>query len=214
MAPRAKAKAAETAKKPSDIKLTLVETQPIEAHGKVLTRQERQSLILKHIHNMRVCRANTDAAKAALKAVKKIETAARNLYNGNSFSLKIADEALEREGMPRRQNAQYEAERHEVFEALGQATYVQPDLLASMPVEARDETYWGDLGYEYGLKGLEARAPKEMPERFLQTFLKRWGAAQEILAWALSDKGINPEKGTSAGGEGVVVDHNPDNELV
>jgi hypothetical protein len=158
-------------------------------------REKRAAARLRHIAEIRKARDDRMAAQAVVKAKRKLETRLRNAYKSDGFTLEILDEALKREETPRRDLVRYEAERNEVFEDLGQAVFVQPEMFAEMT----DEQSWADHGFQAGLAGKLASPPKECPPEFHQAWMKRWGAGQERIAWSLASRGINPERGTGSG---------------
>ncbi len=168
------------------------------------SRLDRTRMRLRHIAGIRPIIAEIDTLRATLKAKGKLLTAARNAYKADGFLLSNLDEFFDNEKTPNRELEAKEQDRHELFEDTGQVVYVQPDLFAAMPQEARDETYWSDHGYQAGLAGKEAKPPPEMPERFMQTWLKRRMAGQEKLAWALAPDG-NPERTRTDIAPGPVV---------
>lgn len=157
-------------------------------------REQRAAHRLRLIAGIREARDRRITAQEVVRAQRKIETVLRNDYASNDWSLAILDEAFDREDKPRRDLHAYEAERNEVFEDLGQAVYIQPDLFERMPQAAWDETLWSDDGYQAGIAGKVGKPPEECPPEFTQTWLKRWGSGQERIAWSLADKGINPER--------------------
>lgn len=172
-----------------------------------LDRNQRAKLRLSHISKMRPLRSEIEKLQSAMRAVRKELNQIRDEYANDGFSLAALDERFKNEGKPRKVVQAYENERYELGEDLGQANYQQPDLFASMPETAREEEYWGDIGYQLGIEGKECKAPSDMPTQFLQAFTKRWHGAQEKLAWAMAPD-ANPEKGQNQN------DHNPGDPLL
>lgn len=158
----------------------------VEHAHNIPTREDRAALRLSHIQLIRDAMEERKKAQEAVKALRKVEKRYRNAYETDGFSLALLDEAFDREDTPGRDLQAYERERHELFEDLGQPNYVQPDLFAQMG----DEETWGEAGYRAGLAGKVGTPPQECSPEFHQTWLKRWGAGQERLAWALEEKGV------------------------
>lgn len=158
-----------------------------------LTRAERSKARIRLLSEMRPIIAKLADIDALRKSTNKLLSEKRDAYKRLGFLLGNLDQSLKDEAMPRREGPLREQDRQELREDIGQATYIQPDLFDKMPQETRDEQYWGDLGYSMGIQGKEARAPEDMPERFLQVLLKKWHAAQETIIWSMAEE-TNPER--------------------
>jgi ribosome modulation factor len=156
-----------------------------------LTQADWESLWLRHLQTLRARRAATLDAKAALKAVQKLETTARNTARGDGYPLAIIDRILDDEGKIRVDLEEMAALERMMREVAGLPTGVQVNLFGDSG--PRDEAWWGEDGYQAGVAGKPGVPPPECPPEFHQTWLKRWGGGQEKLAWALSEKGVNPE---------------------
>ena len=193
MAPRAGAKPKKTPEQPSGI-------------GHNLSPDERETIFVRHMAKIRAHVAAIDKAKEVVKSLQKTYTVDRNACKLDGFPLAIVDEILEDEAKTRADLAAYEESRRFMRGSVGLFSGAQIDLFASLTPDARSEAEWGEMGYNAGIKGEPGTPPKDMPREFDQTWLKRWGAAQEKLAWALSDKGINPERSRTTAGTGPTAD--------
>lgn len=176
--------------------------------GHNLTRDQKEAGFIRHMAAIREVEGYYADAQQGMKAVRKQRNEIRNACKRDGWSMKVVDEILEDEAKVS-QNARmaFEEQRRFMREVVGLPTGVQVDLFAALEPEARTEAEWGALGYNAGLKGLPGK-PQDYgvpPERH-QIWLQRWGAGQERLSWALSDKGINPERTTTARGTGPTAD--------
>ena len=193
MAPRAGSKPRKPPEQPSGI-------------GHNLSPDERETIFVRHMAGIRADAAQVDKAKEVVKALQKGLTVKRNACKLDGFPLAIVDEILADEAKTRADLAAYEESRRFMRDAVGLASGRQIDLFATLTPDARSEAEWGEMGYAAGIRGEPGTPPKDMPREFDQTWLKRWGAAQEKLAWALADKGINPERSRTNAGTGPTAD--------
>jgi hypothetical protein len=168
----------------------------------VPTREEMAALRLRHIEGIRRARDARIAKQEEARALRKVETRLRNAYKADGFTLEILDEALNREDTPGRDLVRYEQERHDLFEDLGQAVYVQADIFEAMG----DEEYWRQAGYQAGIAGKPGTPPEKIAPEFIQPWMSGWNGGQERLGWALAERGINPEKKAGSTGSGPTRD--------
>ncbi|HEY5409272.1 MAG TPA: hypothetical protein VIJ94_00970 [Caulobacteraceae bacterium] len=158
----------------------------------------REASLIFHMDQLRTIQAQIDAAMVPVKALQKIQTTRRNAAAGATWTLEILDRALKRERQSNRRQLAKVAEE-EAFVArtmnlpFGNAEE-QLDMFHDAPQEEKDEHFWGQDGYNRGLRGLMAKAPPELPPAFLQTWLKRHAAGAERLSWSQSEQGHSPDR--------------------
>jgi hypothetical protein len=170
---------------------------PESAPGVGDNSEAREAALIRHMHVLRLARADTDAAKQVVKTRQKVETALRNAANSDGFMLKIIDEALKKEGQTRVDQQREENDRRFIFSALGLP--VAQDGADLVTEAQRDERFWGQHGYSSGLKGLPAEAPPGMPGEFVQTWMRRHAAGADRLGWAQAEQqGASPERSPGA----------------
>jgi hypothetical protein len=199
-------------KEPSDTERTPDKSEAEVNSHNMTDREKRAAARIRHADAIRKARDARLAANEIVKALRKKEKTLRNAYELDGFSLRLLDEAFERADTPGRNLRAYEIERTELFEDLGQATYIQPELLARAPEGSMDETDWMAHGYRAGLEGAEGKPPDECPPEFTQPWMREWGRGQERLSWALEDKGIRSTPKASGGPTAAEIARAPEPE--
>lgn len=157
--------------------------------------------LLKHMAQFRDDRLIIAEAQEALKAVKKRHKISRNAAKQDGWLLKVLDEALDVEENNDRDAVKEADQRRFVFETLALPLGLHNGELFGEPAnDAQDEAYWGDRGYNDGLKGLAAKAPAGVSPQFIQAYLRRHAAGADRVAWAQAEAGVNTEHlGTGTG---------------
>lgn len=164
----------------------------------------RESALHRVMDAIKIADASVEEAQAVVKARKKILTEARNAAVAAGFTLQVLDQALklEKQGNRREMTAQ-EEERYFVFKMRGLplGNEVQLELDLGGASEKKDEKFWGDDGYNAGLRGEERLPPPECPPHFHQTWMLRHVAGCDRLAWSQAQQGLNPENKPDAGAD-------------
>lgn len=176
----------------------------------VRAQDELDSKFHRHLQNLRGRRADTERAKSAMTAIRKLETQARNAAKADGFPLAMFDRILEDEVKTRADlERQAELERW-MRQAAGLPVGGQMDLFADPA--PRDEKWWNADGYQSGLRGLANELPERVPPEFHQAWLKGWSAGADKYAWAASEKGINPERAHTEPTAPVALEPEPEQE--
>lgn len=159
-----------------------------EAPGIGHNSDAHQAALLTHLTKFRAHRAKIQEIMDVLKAAKKAYKVARSEAKLYGFTLEILDEALDVESVNDRDAAKAAAERRFVFETLGLPLGISNgELFGDQPSDMRDEAYWGQHGFNAGLRDLERKPPSECPQAWQQTWLRQHVAGVEKAMWALAE---------------------------
>jgi hypothetical protein len=148
-----------------------------------------------------------EAAQAVLKKAKNDYQVVRNKAEQRGFTLSILDKALkyEREPTNRRGQQAVADEEYLVFKTLGLPTAAVQGQLNFGSDEERDAHYWGEQGYQAGIRGDAAAPPDAMPPHLHQVWLDRRAAGVEYSAWGKAEAGGKPDQGP-AGASVTTID--------
>lgn len=123
-----------------------------------------------------VQRANeaVEAAKAPFDAAKKSRTTIFRLAKAAGFTRAEIEKRMEEMESPSTDMAiQAEREaRHRRWLGILTPEQIKAFTDEGTPQEARDGVYFNGEGHKAGLRGLEAKPPKEVPERFVQEWMR------------------------------------------
>jgi hypothetical protein len=163
----------------------------------------REAELLALMPEMRTGLDQVEAAKALVKKAQNDYAVVRAKVEIQGFTLEIIDKALKLERQPKNRRGQQQVANEEyfVFKTLGLPVALPPNEMDFGSDEERDEAYWGDQGYQAGIRGDIAKPPSECPPHLHQTWLNRRAAGSEYSAWGKSEAGAKPDQG----GAGVVT---------
>lgn len=115
-----------------------------------------------------------ELARAPLKAAQDNRKTIIGLGKAAGFSAGELKARLEEMKTPTREMAQRAAREHTHRRWLGILDADQSKLMLGdeSPQEAKDEAHWGGEGYKAGLRQMAATPPTEVPERFVQAYMK------------------------------------------
>jgi len=166
----------------------------------------READILALMSELRPARDAVEAAQAILKKAKQDEQVVRNKIEQHGFTLSIFDKALkcEREPTNRKGQQSQADEEYLVFKTLGLPTALVQGQLQFGSDEERDSAYWGDQGFQAGIRGDKAEAPDVVPPHLIQHWLNRRAAGVEYSAWGKAEAGGKPDQ--RAEGETSTID--------
>jgi len=157
----------------------------------------READLLALMAEMRPGLDAVEAAKALVKKAEQSYAVIRNKAEVLGFTLKTLDKALKAERQPtarREQQAQADEEFF-IFKTLGLPVAAAQGQLDFGSDEERDEAYWGDQGYQAGIRGDIAKPPDPCPPHLHKAWLDRRAAGAEYSAWGKAEAGGKPDQG-------------------
>jgi len=144
--------------------------------------------LLSFVSKLNTANAEVEKAKAPFDAAKKARTQLFRLAKSAGFQRQHLEDYLDRMSDGTRDNVADEVRRRKHYKWLG---IVDDESIATMegaetPAEAKDEFHHGAEGYKAGLRGLPAKPPQEVPERFVQAWMNGHarGTAESLEAIA------------------------------
>jgi hypothetical protein len=155
----------------------------------------REAELLNLMAEMRPHVASIADAKALVKKLEKDYAVTRNKAEVLGFTLATLDKALKLEGQPTNRKGQQAAadEEYFVFKTLGLPVSQPQGQLDFGSDEERDAAYWGEQGYQAGIRGDIATPPDPCPPHFHQTWLTRRADGAEYSAWGKAQAGGKPD---------------------
>lgn len=150
---------------------------------------------------MRPALDRVEEAKALVKKVTADYAVIRNKAEILNLPLELLDKALKLERQPsnrRGQQAMADLE-YRIMKTLGLPvpSSTQGEMNFGSD-EERDEAYWGDQGYQAGIRGDVAKAPDGCPAHLHQTWLGRRADGVAYSAWGKAEAGGKPDQGKAA----------------
>jgi len=138
-----------------------------------------------------------EVAKQPLKAAQKKRSQIIGLGKAAGFTAKQLTARLEEMRMGTREMAQQEATERKHRRWLGIIEPDQAELIMgdAAPQEAKDEAHFRGEGFKAGLRGLIAKPPPEVPERFVQAWMQEHekGFVQMTTANAPKPMGVREQ---------------------
>lgn len=115
-----------------------------------------------------------EEARAPLKAAQDRRKVIIGLGKAAGFTAAELKARLEEMKVPSRDMAERAARERKHRRWLGIIEPEQADLMTgtSAPQETKDEAHWAGEGFKAGLRQLQATPPTEVPERFVQAYMK------------------------------------------
>jgi len=149
-----------------------------------LSKEDHAALLNHHIGRLRAQQSKVELARAPFDAERQALTDLINAAKsdlGKGYTRKRLSALLEDFGARVRNLMQEEEQRAQDRIALGLPVYgLQADLFGSTaPQEQRDEFTFEADGYGAGRRGDEPTPPADVPERFVQLWMKGYHKGQE-----------------------------------
>lgn len=185
--------------------------------GKILTQDEKDSLLEWHIKRIRDHEPVVEAAKLPVKEAKEDLTSAQEehtkLFNaakvdlGRGYTREYMQSLINDSRTKARDLVEIETRRAHDKQVLGQPVFgAQPELFpgSETPQETKDELAWEAEGYMLGRRGALKEVPEGCPERFVQSVLLAYGKGQEetqrryLAGQEVIDRRANPDAGAEA----------------
>lgn len=156
----------------------------------------REAELLALMDEMRPGLTAVTDAKALVKKANDAYAVIRNKADLLGFPLALLDKALKLEREPKNRRGQQVMANDEYFimKTLGLPVAVPQGTLDFGSDEERDTAYWGDQGYQAGIRGDIAKPPGECPTHLHQVWLNRRADGAEYSSWAKSEAGGKPDQ--------------------
>lgn len=158
--------------------------------------EAREADLLALMAEFRPALDKVEEAKAVVKKAEKDYAVVRNKAEVLGFALATLDKALKLERQPSNRKLQQAQADEEffVFKTLGLPVAAVQGTMDFGSDEARDEKYWGDQGFQAGIRGDAATPPDGMPPHLHQTWLTRRADGAAYTAWGKSEAGGRPDR--------------------
>lgn len=157
--------------------------------------KERTASFLTHKQILEVHDERLRAANEAMKGIKKARKTVRDAAKNDGWPLAMFDRILKDAAKTRGDLSADAALEAFMRETSGLPVVGKPGTQQSLFDEApkKDATWWEAEGEMAGMANRPCSPPDGLSGAFTQAWTRGWHSAQERRAWALSERGVNPE---------------------
>jgi hypothetical protein len=187
---------------------------PGEGHNSGITAEQKEAVYRVRMAAVRRTKADVDRALAAVKAVRKHYTTARNEFKRDTgIELQDLDFILRRAELTRGDIGKRQDDVNYMLEMEGLPVGGQSSMFAAFdkrPTLIRDQSDWEAEGRRAYNRGAE-RDPVNVPGEFHQAWLTGYAAEEERTIWAMAM--VKPvDRDTGIGGSRPDIDPEPEGD--